>query len=126
MLQSVLVQIVQALEGNIALDDLNEGLRPGHSAVYSSYGSADYDNTQYKEDLKKFRKMALDVESQEHNSSDYSGPTSDFGHQPSGSSSEGQRTSQEMWSRKTGLHAAQRRADVDEDRTVVIQEDDNI
>lgn len=84
-------QIVLALEGNIPLDDLNEGMRPGHRATHSSHGSMDYDasydSTQYKEDLIKFRKMALqsvDV------TSECSGPSIEFGIQPSGSSSEGQ------------------------------------
>ncbi|CAN4088991.1 unnamed protein product [Withania somnifera] len=85
-------QIVRALEGNLPLDELNEGLRPGHSGIYESYGSSDFDAAQYKEDLKKFRKMAL--ESQGQNSSECSGPTSEFGRHPSGSSSEGIRTTQ--------------------------------
>ncbi|KAL2555111.1 proline-rich receptor-like protein kinase PERK15 [Forsythia ovata] len=92
-------QIVQALEGKISLDNLNEGIRPGHSRIYDPHGSSDfeasYDTFQYKEDLKKFKKMAL--ESVEHNnSSECSGPTSDFGLHPSCSSSDGLRTTQEM------------------------------
>ncbi|KAF2303925.1 hypothetical protein GH714_024575 [Hevea brasiliensis] len=83
-------QVVRALEGDVALSDLNEGIRPGHSSVYS-YGSSDYDTNQYNEDIKKFRKMALG--SQEYGaSSEYSGPTSEYGLNPSGSSSEGQNT----------------------------------
>ncbi|KAJ7973866.1 Receptor-like kinase [Quillaja saponaria] len=84
-------QIVRALEGDVSLSDLNEGIRPGHSTVYSSHGSSDYDTSQYKEDMKKFRKVALG--SQEYvASSEYSGPTSEYGLYPSGSSSEGQTT----------------------------------
>ncbi|KAI3446981.1 hypothetical protein Pfo_003646 [Paulownia fortunei] len=84
-------QVVRALEGDVSLSDLNEGIRPGHSTVYSSYGSSDYDTVQYNEDMKKFRKMAL--ASQEYGSSDqYSNPTSEYGLNPSGSSSEGQQT----------------------------------
>ncbi|KAF3649673.1 Proline-rich receptor-like protein kinase PERK2 [Capsicum annuum] len=86
-------QIVRALEGNLPLDELNEGLRPGHSGIHESYGSSDFDAAQYKEDLKKFRKMALES-SQAQNSSECSGPTSEFGPHPSGSSSEGLRTTQ--------------------------------
>lgn len=83
-------QVVRALEGDVALSDLNEGMRPGHSSVYS-YGSSDYDTNQYNEDMKKFRKMALG--SQEYGaSSEYSRPTSEYGLYPSGSSSEGQNT----------------------------------
>lgn len=81
--------MVRALEGDVALSDLNEGIRPGHSSVYS--GSSDYDTSQYNEDMKKFRKMALG--SQEYGaSSEYSGPTSEYGLYPSGSSSEGHNT----------------------------------
>lgn len=84
-------QIVRALEGDASLADLNEGIRPGQSSVYGSYGSSDYDTMQYNEDLKKFRKMALN--SQEYSaSSEYSRPTSEYGLYPSGSSSEGQNT----------------------------------
>ncbi|XP_050233856.1 proline-rich receptor-like protein kinase PERK15 isoform X2 [Mercurialis annua] len=87
-------QIVRALEGNMSLDELSDGITPGHSMVYGSYGSIDYSSGQYKEDLKKFRKIAL--ESQEHDSSEFSGLTSDLGMQPSSSSTEGQQTTQEM------------------------------
>ncbi|KAL3535748.1 hypothetical protein ACH5RR_004209 [Cinchona calisaya] len=83
-------QVVRALEGDVSLSDLNEGIRPGHSTVYSSHGSSDYDTAQYNEDMKKFRKMAL--QSKEYGSSEYSGPTSEYGLNPSGSSSEGQTT----------------------------------
>ncbi|KAK7825529.1 proline-rich receptor-like protein kinase perk1 [Quercus suber] len=84
-------QIVRALEGEASLTDLNEGIRPGHSTQYSSYGSSDYDTSQYNEDMKKFRKMALG--SQEYGaSSEYSGRTSEYGLYPSGSSSEGHNT----------------------------------
>lgn len=88
-------QVVRALEGDVSLSDLNEGIRPGHSNVYSSYGSSDYDTNQYNEDMKKFRKMAL--ASQEYGSSDqYSNPTSEYGLNPSGSSSEGQTREMEI------------------------------
>lgn len=87
-------QVVRALEGDVSLSDLNEGIRPGHSTVYSSYGSSDYDTAQYNEDMKKFRKMAL--QSREYGSSEYSGPTSEYGLNPSGSSSEGGQTTREM------------------------------
>ncbi|XP_077219705.1 proline-rich receptor-like protein kinase PERK15 [Tasmannia lanceolata] len=81
-------QIVRALEGNVSLDNLNEGVTPGHSMLY---GSSDYDSSQYNEDMKKFRKMALG--SQEYASSEYSGrTTSEYGLNPSASSSEGQLT----------------------------------
>ncbi|KAA8534976.1 hypothetical protein F0562_029979 [Nyssa sinensis] len=88
-------QVVRFLEGDMSLSDLNEGIRPGHSTAYSSYGSSDYDTTQYNEDMKKFRKLVLG--SREYGSSEYSaGPTSEYGSNPSGSSSEGQQTTREM------------------------------
>ncbi|CAN1241047.1 Proline-rich receptor-like protein kinase PERK1 [Linum perenne] len=81
-------QVVRALEGDVSLADLNEGMRPGDSS--------DYDTSQYNEDMRKFRKMALG--SQEHGvSSEYSGaPTSEYGLNPSGSSSEGKMMTREM------------------------------
>ncbi|WRX34771.1 Serine-threonine/tyrosine-protein kinase [Theobroma cacao] len=93
-------QIVRALEGDASLSDLNEGMRPGQSNVYSSYGSSDYDTSQYNEDMKKFRRMALGT--QEYGaSSEYSEPTSEYGLYPSGSSNEGQTTREmEMGRRK--------------------------
>lgn len=89
-------QIVRALEGDVSLSDLNEGIRPGHSALYSSHGSSDYDTSQYNEDLKKFRKMAL--ASQEYGSSEYSDPTSEYGVNPSvsGSENSSRQTTREM------------------------------
>lgn len=85
-----LSQVVRALEGDASLSDLNEGIRPGHSTVYSSHGSSDYDTAQYKDDMRNFRKLAL--ASQDYPSSEYSRPTSEYGLYPSGSSSEGHNT----------------------------------
>ncbi|OAY73057.1 Proline-rich receptor-like protein kinase PERK1, partial [Ananas comosus] len=83
-------QIVRALEGDASLEDLNEGVRPGHSRFFGSYSGSEYDSGQYNEDMKKFRKMALT--SQEYTSSQFSVPTSDYGQNPSGSSNESQET----------------------------------
>ncbi|PPR95679.1 hypothetical protein GOBAR_AA24976 [Gossypium barbadense] len=84
-------QIVRALEGESSLSDLNEGMRPGQSNVYSSYGgSSDYDASHYNEDMKRLRRAALG--SLEYGaSSEYSEPTSEYGLYPSGST-EGQTT----------------------------------
>lgn len=82
-------QVIRALEGDASLSDLNEGIRPGHSTIYSSHGSSDYDTRQYNEDLKKFRRMAF--ASQEYGSSEYSESTSEYGAHPSGSSTENTR-----------------------------------
>ncbi|KAF3783862.1 Proline-rich receptor-like protein kinase [Nymphaea thermarum] len=91
-------QIVRALEGAVSLEDLNEGVRPGHSTVYS-YGSSEYDSSQYNEDMKNFRRMALG--SQEYGTSGQSMPTSEYGLSGSASSSEGQQTRElEMEKRK--------------------------
>ncbi|XP_047959800.1 proline-rich receptor-like protein kinase PERK15 [Salvia hispanica] len=84
-------QIILALEGKLPLDDLTEPIQSRQNILNNdSHDSSDYDSlydtTQYKEDLIKFRKMAL--ESAEHTVSEYSGPTSEFGLRPSGSSSE--------------------------------------
>ena len=87
------VQVVRALEGDVSLEDLNEGVRPGHSRLFGSYSSSDYDSGQYNEDMKKFRKMAFNTNN--YTSSQYSAPTSEYGHIPSASSSEGHQT-QEM------------------------------
>lgn len=85
------MQIILALEGKLPLDDLTEPIQSRQNVLNNdSHDSSDYDSlydtTQYREDLIKFRKMAL--ESAEHTVSEYSGPTSEFGLRPSGSSSE--------------------------------------
>ncbi|KAJ0007826.1 hypothetical protein Pint_29794 [Pistacia integerrima] len=86
-------QIVRALEGNMPLEDLNDGITPGHSSVYS-YGSSEYNSIKYREDMKKFRKAALEI--LDLGSSEFSGQTSDDGPNQSSSSTEGQQTTQEM------------------------------
>ncbi|KAL3644312.1 Proline-rich receptor-like protein kinase perk1 [Castilleja foliolosa] len=79
-------QVVRALEGDVSLSHLNEGMRQGLSTE-----SSDYDTAQYTEDMKKFRKTTL--ASQEYGSSDqYSNPTSEYGLYQSGSSNEAQQT----------------------------------
>ncbi|XWS45397.1 hypothetical protein CRYUN_Cryun15aG0133000 [Craigia yunnanensis] len=52
-------QIVRALEGDSSLDDLNEGVKPGQSSIYSSGTSTDYSNSSYNADMKKFKQIAL-------------------------------------------------------------------
>ncbi|XVE82640.1 hypothetical protein DITRI_Ditri16bG0022400 [Diplodiscus trichospermus] len=52
-------QIVHALGGDSSLDDLNDGVKPGHSSIYSSGTSTDYSNSAYNADLQKFRQLAL-------------------------------------------------------------------
>ncbi|XP_073149794.1 proline-rich receptor-like protein kinase PERK15 [Henckelia pumila] len=78
-------QIVRALEGDSSLEDLNEGVKPGQSAAYDPSGKTSaYDTGAYNADMMKFRKMVMS--SQEFNSSEY-GETSEYGLNPSGSSS---------------------------------------
>ncbi|KAK8572828.1 hypothetical protein V6N12_028868 [Hibiscus sabdariffa] len=82
-------QVVLALEENIFVDDLNEGIATGHSRVFDSFESVSYNSTQYKEDTKKFRKIALESRELLGNS-EYS----EYGVNPSSSNTEGQQSSQ--------------------------------
>ncbi|XP_010680801.2 proline-rich receptor-like protein kinase PERK4 [Beta vulgaris subsp. vulgaris] len=81
-------QIVRALEGDVSLDDLNnEGAKGGQGSMFSSSeGSDQYDTRAYSADLKKFRQMAFAT--QDFASSEYGGTTSEYGLNPSSSSSE--------------------------------------
>ncbi|KAJ8457810.1 hypothetical protein OPV22_030736 [Ensete ventricosum] len=83
-------QVIRALEGDVSLEDLNEGIRPGHSRFYGSYGSSDYDSSQYNDDMKKFRKMALAT--QEYASGDHCAATNEYGQNPLVSSTEGRQS----------------------------------
>ncbi|EFH38836.1 predicted protein [Arabidopsis lyrata subsp. lyrata] len=53
--------IVRALEGDMSMEDLSEGTRPGQS-TYLSPGSvsSEYDASSYSADMKKFKKLALE------------------------------------------------------------------
>ncbi|RWW46860.1 hypothetical protein BHE74_00047187 [Ensete ventricosum] len=82
--------VIRALEGDVSLEDLNEGIRPGHSRFYGSYGSSDYDSSQYNDDMKKFKKMALAT--QEYASGDHSAATNEYGQNPLVSSTEGRQS----------------------------------
>ncbi|KAJ4897694.1 proline-rich receptor-like protein kinase PERK1 [Raphanus sativus] len=85
-------QIVRALEGNVSLSDINEGMRPGHSNVCSSYGgSTDYDSSRYTDVMKKIRKVELGTQGY-NMSGEYSTSSSEYGLYPSCSSSEGETT----------------------------------
>ncbi|KAF8405210.1 hypothetical protein HHK36_010110 [Tetracentron sinense] len=84
MEDSLVDWIVRALEGDVSLEVLNDGVKPGQSSVFSnSNGSSEYDSSSYSSDMKKFKKMALP--SQEFGSSEY-GATSEYGLNPSSSS----------------------------------------
>ncbi|KAK3033809.1 hypothetical protein RJ639_034227 [Escallonia herrerae] len=93
-------QIVSALVGDLSLENLSEGTKPGQGAVQGSNGSSDtgsYDTGAYNADMMKFRKMVMN--SQEFASSEY-GATSEYGLNPSSSSSD---------SRETGGHSGLQR-----------------
>ncbi|XP_073288429.1 proline-rich receptor-like protein kinase PERK15 isoform X2 [Primulina huaijiensis] len=76
-------QIVRSLDGNSLLEDLNEGVKPGQSAAFNPRGNIEsYDTGAYNADMMKFRKMVMT--SQDCNSS---GATSEYGLNPSSSSS---------------------------------------
>lgn len=71
---SPFLQIVRALEGDASLDDLNEGVKPGQSMMFSS-GSENDSGGNYASNINRFRKVAF--ESSEY-SNEYSG-TSEYG-----------------------------------------------
>lgn len=69
------MQIVRALEGDVSLDDLNEGVKPGQSSVFSPVnGSSDYDTSAYNTDMKRFREVAF--ASQDFGSSEFGATSS--------------------------------------------------
>ncbi|CAH8274377.1 unnamed protein product [Arabidopsis lyrata] len=61
MEDSLVDWIVRALEGDMSMEDLSEGTRPGQS-TYLSPGSvsSEYDASSYSADMKKFKKLALE------------------------------------------------------------------
>ncbi|XP_075474153.1 proline-rich receptor-like protein kinase PERK15 [Primulina tabacum] len=71
-------QIVRALEGDVSLEDLNEGVRPGHSRMFGSNGGSEYDTGSYT-DLRRFKKVD-GMSSQEFTSSSEHGLTGEFVH----------------------------------------------
>ncbi|KAL3720997.1 hypothetical protein ACJRO7_005762 [Eucalyptus globulus] len=89
-----MTQVVRALEGNLSLSDLKEGIMSGHSKVYKRCESSEYGTNKDQEDSTILRMMAL--ESQEQATSEFSCPYSEYDLQPYNSSSGAQQTSQEM------------------------------
>ncbi|XP_073005623.1 proline-rich receptor-like protein kinase PERK15 [Typha latifolia] len=77
-------QIVRALEGDVSLEDLNEGMRPGQSVLFSS--GSEYETNSYASNMRRVRKMAL--ASPEY-SGEYSGSMMEYDHRHSASSSDG-------------------------------------
>ncbi|KAL3535751.1 hypothetical protein ACH5RR_004212 [Cinchona calisaya] len=63
-------QIVGASDGDVSLNNFNDGIRAEQSTVYyNSLGSSEYDIARYSEDMKNFRKMA--PRSKDSGSSEY-------------------------------------------------------
>ena len=89
----MLEQIVRALEGDVSLEDLNEGVKPGQSSYFGSVSEGCEASGSYSANMKKIRKTALN--SQDYASSEY-GATSEYGLDPSSSSD----SSPEILSRK--------------------------
>ncbi|XP_010688211.2 LOW QUALITY PROTEIN: proline-rich receptor-like protein kinase PERK1 [Beta vulgaris subsp. vulgaris] len=103
-------QVVRALEGNMSLTDLNEGITPGrsllqrydtaseHSGSQYKRGSkgyntnSEYSGSQYKGDSTGFDNKNMAPSTREYVSSEYDGTTSEYGLYASSSSSEGQTT----------------------------------
>ncbi|KAH9620044.1 hypothetical protein KSS87_001400 [Heliosperma pusillum] len=97
-----LSQVVRALEGNLSAEDLLKEIAPDNRTFH---GSSDYDSSlQYKENLKKFRKLAL--ESQEQSTGEYSVFTGEHDLPPSSSSTENQRDTQEVETKKSNTTGA--------------------
>jgi len=69
----------------ISFDDLNEGVKPGQSSVFGSSGSeSTFESTTYSSKMREFQRVAL--ASGEY-TGEYSGVTSEYGLNPSESSS---------------------------------------
>ncbi|KAL1566553.1 Proline-rich receptor-like protein kinase perk5 [Salvia divinorum] len=69
-------QIVRALDGDSSLEDLNEGVKPGQSAVFNPNGGSEvYDTRAYNADMLKFKKMVMSTG--EFSSSEYGADSSE-------------------------------------------------
>ncbi|PKU73778.1 Proline-rich receptor-like protein kinase PERK4 [Dendrobium catenatum] len=90
-------QIARALEGDSSLDDLNEGVKPGQSMLFSS--SSDHDSGSYASNISRYRKVAF---GSNEISQEYSVRTSDYGVNNSTSSSSGEVKSVRPRSNKGG------------------------
>ncbi|KAG6532791.1 hypothetical protein ZIOFF_006644 [Zingiber officinale] len=82
-------QIVRALEGDVSLDDLNEGVKPGQSSMFSGSGS-DMDSNSYSTNIRRFREIALGGNDGYSNDYNSTGMTSEYGANLSESSSSGE------------------------------------
>ncbi|XP_019436637.1 PREDICTED: proline-rich receptor-like protein kinase PERK1 [Lupinus angustifolius] len=81
-------QVLRALEGDVSLADLDEGI----THAYGSFGSTDYDASPYRDDMKIFRNPSFGGGNQGYGAnSGYSAATSEYGLNPSGSNIEATR-----------------------------------
>ena len=80
-----MLQVVHALEGNLPLSELDDGTRPGHSAMHFPYESLDFDARNYIENLKR---MAMASNADGYKTNMYSENTSEYGLQPSAASTD--------------------------------------
>lgn len=88
-------QIVRALEGDVSLEDLHEGIKGQFGSGSTSIASSEFDANSYNAKMKPFRKPAL-IDSTDYPSSEY-GPTSEYSHNSNSASSN---HSQEMDNKK--------------------------
>lgn len=78
-------QVVHALDGNLPLSELDDGTRPGHSAMHFPYESLDFDARNYMENLKR---MAMASNVNGYTTNMYGENTSEYGLHPSASSTD--------------------------------------
>ncbi|XP_028789091.1 proline-rich receptor-like protein kinase PERK1 [Neltuma alba] len=84
-------EVIRALEGNISLDDLNEGRTPGHSRAFRSRSSS---ILQFQYFVSNDTYVPLKVRVMYNG--EYSGPSSDYGQQHSAASSSGLQNTREI------------------------------
>ncbi|XP_026398418.1 proline-rich receptor-like protein kinase PERK1 [Papaver somniferum] len=78
-------QIVRALEGDVSLEMLNEGVKPGQSTAFQA-NTSEYDTGAYNADIQRFRQMALGSNRDTESMNFTSGATSAYGLEPSSTS----------------------------------------
>ncbi|XP_023513092.1 putative proline-rich receptor-like protein kinase PERK6 [Cucurbita pepo subsp. pepo] len=78
-------QVVRALEGDVSLEDMSDGVKAGQSSYFGSSTTSENDTSSDTADVKRLQKKAMD--SREEISSDCGG-TSEYGLNPSATSGE--------------------------------------
>ena len=77
--------MVRALEGDVSLEDMSDGVKAGQSSYFGSSTTSENDTSSDTADVKRLQKKAMD--SREEISSDCGG-TSEYGLNPSATSGE--------------------------------------